>query len=66
MGALWAASSCAHSAPVVSRPEPCEALTEAQLAELEVMVERGDYPEVQGIISAYEFHCEEDDALAGR
>lgn len=36
------------------------------MASLEKMVLSEDYPGVESIVSAYEQHCCEDDALAGR
>ena len=58
--------SCAHSAPVLVGPAPCEAMTEAQLSELEYLIEDGSLPGIVEVISAYEQHCREDDALMDR
>lgn len=65
-GAWWALISCAHSAPVLVGPDPCEAMTAAELDDLAAMLEAGDYPGVASIVSAYEQHCREDDCLVDR
>ena len=61
-----AASSCAPSRIVLLAPEPCEAPSQEQIDDLARMIERGEYPGVEEILSAYEIHCREDDALSDR
>lgn len=57
---------CVSGPAVVLAPDPCEPLTDEQLDELQMMATAGDYPKVDAVVSAYEQHCCEDDALAGR
>ncbi len=59
-------SSCGHSGVVLVGPDECEALTDRQLLQLEAMIATGDYPAVVEIVSAYDQHCREDDALMER
>jgi hypothetical protein len=47
-------------------PEPCEIPTDEQVSDHVLMITRGDYPGVDAMLSAYEYHCCQDDALAKR
>lgn len=58
--------SCAHSAPVLVGPDPCEALTMDQIVDLQEMIRADAYPGVEEIVSAFDQHCREDDCLMGR
>lgn len=64
--ALAFSLGCARERVVLLAPDPCEPITEAQDADLELMILIGSHPHVEAYVSAYEQHCCEDDALAGR
>lgn len=58
--------SCSHSGVLLVGPDRCEGISERQAAALTRMIEGGEYPEVEEVISAYDAHCREDDALMDR
>ena len=55
-----------RSGVVLVVPEPCVPPTAEQVANLALMYVDGSYPGVEAIVSEYEQHCCEDDALAKR
>ncbi len=64
--ALWCAGCGRVASVALLTADPCEVLSEEQEAELLLLVLSGDYPAVEEIVSAYEYHCCIDDAMAGR